>query len=147
MADGILHGDALHVFTARHIVEGFQHQEDRAALIGLHPRLILGCEHFEGAVPVQGLMQLTELSVPVDQQDVIRIIFLKIRGDHPVWRPEGVCMLRSIHGYLHHFRVFHKIPLNSLCFPYDYHNLFAPFCQQAAGVKCLFLSLVIYYNS
>ena len=108
-AEGVLHRDALHVFPARHIVEGLQHEKYRAALIGLDARLVLGGDHFQGAVPVQGFVQLTELAVPVDQQDVIGAAVLKISSHGAVGRPVGVGALLPSHGDFYQLLFLHKI--------------------------------------
>ena len=108
-AEGVFHGNALHVFPARHIVKGFQHQKDRAALIGLNSGLVLGGNHFQRAVPVQNLVELAELSVPVNQQDVAGKPILEIRRDGAVGCSVGVGVFRAVHGDRKHFLFFHKI--------------------------------------
>ena len=116
VADGILHGNSFYVFLARDIKEGFQHQEDRTALIGLHTWLFFRRDHLQRTVPVQRFVQLAELSVPVDQQNVVGKVLLKIGGDSPERCSEGIGVLSTVHGDLDHGSAFHQmIPPACFC--------------------------------
>ena len=97
-AEGILHRQALHPLRPHYVMERLEHQKYCAALIGLDAGLILGGDHPQGAVPVQGLVELTELSVPVDQQDVAGEPVLKVRRDDAVGRCVGVGVRLAVHS-------------------------------------------------
>ena len=106
-AEGVFHGDALHILPAYHVVEGLQHQKDCASLIGLNTGLVLSGDHFQRTVPVQGLVELAELSVSVYQQDIPGIPVLKVRRDSAVGRPAGIGVICAVHSDLYHSLFFH----------------------------------------
>ena len=108
-AEGVLHGDAFHILPARHVIEGLQHQEDGAALIGLDAGPVLGGDHFQRAVPIQNFVELAELPVTVDQQDVVRGPALKIRRNGAVGRSVRIGVFHAVHGDLDHFFLFHRM--------------------------------------
>ena len=99
-AEGVFHRNPIHVFLARHIVKRFQHQQNRAALIGLDTGLVLGCDHFQRTVPVQKLVKLTQLPIPVDQQDIAGIAVLEVCHDSPVGRPAGIGVRLAVYNNL-----------------------------------------------
>ena len=106
-AEGALHTDALHVFPACHVIKCLQHQKNRAALIRLDARNILGGDHLQRTVPVQGLVELTQLSIPVHQQDIIGEARLDIRRDGAVGRPLGIGIFHTVYHDLYHSLFFH----------------------------------------
>ena len=106
-AEGVFHRNALHVFPARHVVKGFQHQKDRAALIGLDTGLIQGGDHPKGAVPVQDLVKLAKFSVPVDQQDIAGRPVLKVRRNGLIRGSAGIDVFLAVHSNLQQIFFFH----------------------------------------
>ena len=108
-AEGVGHADAFHVLPAGYVIKRFEHEEDRAALIGLDAGYVLGGNHVQRAVPVQGLVELTELAVPVDQQDIMGKPLLKIRRDGAVGRPLGIGIFHAVYHDLCHFLFYHMV--------------------------------------
>ena len=112
IAQGKFHPDVLHLLPAYHVIKCLEHQENGTALIGLAARLVGGGDHGEGAVPLHGLLQLTELAVPVHQQDLVGIVLLKFRGDGAVSGSVGILVYRAVHGDVQHG--FHRILLSNM---------------------------------
>ena len=106
-AEGVLHAHPLHLLPARHVVERLEHQEDRAALIGLDAGNVPGGDHFQGAVPVQGLVELAELPVPVHQQDITGKPLLEVRRHGAAGRPVGIGAFLALYRDLHHSLFVH----------------------------------------
>ena len=108
VAEGELHPDVFHIFPARHVVKSLEHQQNGTALIGLAARLVRAGDHGEGAVPLEGLVQLPELAVPVHQQDLVGIFRLKISGNGAVGGAVRVLVHPAVDGHVHHLCSFHK---------------------------------------
>ena len=98
-AEGVVHGQAVHVFRARHIVERLDHQEHRAALVGLDAGYVPGGDQAQGAVPVQRLVKLAQLAVPVHQQNVVGIPVLEVGGDAAEGGAAGVIVPHAVDRY------------------------------------------------
>ena len=111
IAQGELHPDVLHLVPAHRVVKGLQHQQDGAALIGLAAGLVRGGHHSQRAVPLDGLIQLPQLAVPVHQQDVVGMIPLHLVGHRLIGRARGVQALFSVYGHAKHVFVLHAVLL------------------------------------
>ena len=122
MAQGILHTHPAYFIPAHGVVKGFQQQEQGGALIGLHPGPVRRRDHGQGAVPVQLFVQLTQLSVPVDQQNIVGIVPLHLVRDGLKGRSGGIVPDRLAHGHTKHLIVFHvHILLRAASPPPVYH--------------------------
>ena len=114
---GILHPHPAHVIPAYNIVKGLQQQEQGGALIGLHPGPVRRRDHGQGAVPVQLFVQLTQLAVPVDQQNVVGIVPLHLVRDGLKGRSDGIVPSRLAHGHMKHLVTLHGHILLRAAFP------------------------------
>ena len=106
-AQRVFHADVFHLLTAHDIIERLQHQQEGAALVGLETGLVLGGNHFQGTVPVQSLVELAELAVPVDQKDVIERAVLKVRGNGAVRGSAGIGVRCAVHSNSQNFFLVH----------------------------------------
>ena len=113
-ADGILHRDALDALRPHRVIKSGEHQKDYAALIGLASRPVHRGDHAQGAVPVQGLVQLTQLSIPVHQEDVAGIAVLRISGDGLIGGAQGVVPGLPVYDHSPCACHFHEITSSAL---------------------------------
>ena len=102
VAEGVFHADACNLFAPHHIIKCFEHQEDNAALIGVHTGLVLDGDHLQGAVPVQLLSQFTQLSIPLHQENIMGIGGLEILRNGLIGCPGGILAAGSAHSYRIH---------------------------------------------
>ena len=107
VTDGVFDGKPLHIFRTGYVMESLQHQKSHTAFVRLHSRLFFCRDHFQRTIPVQGLVQLTELSIPVDQQNLIGMLPLKINSDLLIRSSKGICTFHPVHDHIQQLLFFH----------------------------------------